>query len=81
MLVMLCRHVAGFGEGVALRLRRLQFAGFVVGVAVLITGAWSLGNLGLTQAQVTLGLLLVCSLSLAVVVFGMMTTLVQSLKG
>src|SRR5689334_22102100 len=61
MLVMLCRHAAGFGERVALRLRWLQFASFVVGVGVLITGVCSLGSLDLTDTQVTLVLLLICS--------------------
>ena len=35
---------------------------------------------GLTPVQVTLGLLLICSLSLAVLVLGMMTTVVRSLR-
>jgi hypothetical protein len=47
----------------------------------MITGFQSLAGLGLTSVQVTLGLLLICSLSLAMLVLGMMTTLVRSLRG
>ena len=47
---------------------------------IMITGVLSLAGLGLTPVQVTLGLLLLCSLSLAVLVLGMMTTVVRSLK-
>jgi hypothetical protein len=80
MLGMLCRHAVGLKDKVALWVRWLQFASFAVGVGVLITGGWSLGSLGLTDAQVTVGLLLICSLSLAVAVLGMMMSLVHSLK-
>jgi hypothetical protein len=80
MLGMLSRHAVGLKEKVALWVRWLQFASFAVGVGVLITGGWSLGSLGLSDAQVPVGLLLICSLSLAFAVLGMMTSLVQSLK-
>ena len=49
-------------------------------IGLLVLGVRWLAGLGLTPAQVTLGLLLTCSLSLAVLVLGMMTTVVQSLK-
>jgi hypothetical protein len=40
----------------------------------------SLAGLGLTPVQITLGLLLTSSLSLTVLVLGMMTTVVRLLK-
>ncbi len=80
MLGMLCRLAVGFREKVALRSRWCEFASYVVGVGVLITGFWWLAGLGLTPVQITLGLLLIGALSLAVVVLGMMTTVVRSLK-
>ena len=80
MLGMLCRHSVGLGDKVALRSRWPEFASYVTCMAVTITGIMSLAGLGLTPVQVTLGLLLLCSLSLAVLVLGMMTTVVRSLK-
>ena len=80
MLGMLCPHVGGFKDKAALRLRWLQFASYVACAGIMITGVRSLAGLGLTLVQVTLALLLLCSLSLAVLVLGMMTTVVQSLK-
>jgi hypothetical protein len=80
MLGMLCRHLGAFGDKVALWLRWPEFASYVTCMAVMITGIMSLAGLGLTPVQITLGLLLLCSLGLAVLVLGMMTTLVRSLK-
>ena len=81
MLGMLCRHFVGFRDKVALRSRWPEFASIVGSIGVLITGFQALAGLGLTPVQVTLGLLLICSLSLAVLVLGMMTTVIRSLKG
>ncbi len=80
MLGMLCRHAGGFGEKVALRSRWPEFASYVTCMAVMITGIKSLPGLGLTPVEITLGLLLLCSLGLTVLVLGMMTTLVRSFK-
>ncbi len=80
MMGILCRHAVGLGDKVALRSRWPEFASYVACVGVLITGILSLAGLGLTPVQVTLALLLICSLSLAVVVLGGMTTVVRSLK-
>jgi len=80
MLGMLCRHAVGLGGKVAIRSRWPEFASYVVCFSVLMTGIMSLAGLGLTPVQVTLALLLICSLSLAILVLGMMTTLVRSLK-
>ncbi len=80
MLGMLSRHVGGFGDKAAVRSRLTEFVSYVACIGILITGIPSLAGLGLTPVQVTLGLLLLCSLSLAVLVLGMMTTVVRSLK-
>jgi hypothetical protein len=57
-----------------------EFASYAACIGLLILGIRWLAGLGLTPSQVTLGLLLTCSLSLAVLVLGMMTTLVRSLR-
>jgi hypothetical protein len=80
MLGMLCRHTVGLAGKVSLRSRSPEFASYVICFAILMTGVSSLAGLGLTPVQITLGLLLTGSLSLAVLVFGMMTTLVGALK-
>ncbi len=80
MLGMLCRHAVGLGDQVAIRSRWPEFASYVVCFGVLMTGIMSLAGLGLTPVQITLSLLLIGSLSLAIVVLGMMTTVVRSLK-
>lgn len=81
MLGMLSRKVVGSGAKVALRSRWPEFAGYVACMGVMIAGIRSLADLGLTPVQITLGLLLICSLGLAVLVLGMMSTVVRSLKG
>jgi len=81
MLGMLSGRVCGFGDKVALRSRWPEFASYVACIGVMIPGIRSLAGLGLTPVQITLGLLLICSLGLAVLVLGMMTTVVRSLKG
>jgi hypothetical protein len=81
ILGMLCRHFTGFRDKVALRSRWPEFASIVGSIGVMIMGFQALAGLGLTPVQVTLGVLLICSLSLAVLVLGMMTTVLRSLKG
>jgi hypothetical protein len=80
MLGVLCRHAVGLGGRVPIGLRWPEFASYVVCFGVLMTGITSLAGLGLTPVQITLGLLLIGSLSLAIVVLGMMTTVVRSLS-
>jgi hypothetical protein len=80
MLGMLCRHAVGLGGEIAIRSRLPEFASYVVCFGVLITGIMSLAGLGLTPVQITLGLLLIGSLSLSIVVLGMMNTVVRSLS-
>jgi hypothetical protein len=79
-LGVICRHAVGLGGKFAIRSRWPEFASYVVCFGVLITGITSLAGLGLTPVQITLGLLLIGSLSLAIVVLGMMTTAVRSLS-
>jgi len=80
MLGMLCRQAVMLGDKVAIRSRWPEFASYVVCFGVLMTGMMSLAGLGLTPVQVTLGLMMICSLSLALVVFCLMTTLVRAMK-
>ena len=78
MLGIVCRQLVGLGDKCAIQSRWPEFAGYVVCFGVLMTGIMSLAGLGLTPVQITLGLLLIGSLSLAIVVLGMMTTVVRS---
>ncbi len=80
MLGALCRRRTGWQAELSLRSRWPEFASYAACIGLLILGISSLVGLGLTPAQVTLGLLLTCSLSLAVLVLGMTTTLVRVLK-
>jgi hypothetical protein len=77
----LCRRGMGLRDKLSLRSRWPEFASYVACLGLLVLGTRWLAGLGLTPAQVTLGLLLTCSLSLAVLVLGMMTTLVRSPRG
>jgi hypothetical protein len=63
------------------RSRWPEFTSYAASVGLLVEGIRWLAGLRLTPAQVTVGLLLTCSLSLAVLVLGMMATLVRSLRG
>ncbi len=80
MLGIVCRRAVELGRKVAIWSRWPEFASYVVCVGVLITGITSLAGLGLSPVQITLGLLLICSLSLATLVLGMMTTVVRSVS-
>jgi hypothetical protein len=81
MLGTLCRRGMGSHCRLSLRSRWPEFASYAACVGLMVQGIRSLAGLGLTPSQVTLGLLLTCSLSLAVLVLGMMTTLVRSPRG
>ena len=61
MLGMLCGQVGGIGDKLALRSRLPEFASYAVCMAIMITGIQSLAHLGLTPAQITVGLLLICA--------------------
>lgn len=55
-----------------------EYASYVGCIGLMIAGMRSLPTLGLSPVQVTLGVLLAGSLSLAVLLLGMMSTLVRS---
>ena len=55
-----------------------EFASYAGCMVVLIVGIRGLANFGMTSAQVVLALLITCGLSLAVLLLGMLTTLVRS---
>jgi hypothetical protein len=74
----LCRHVDLLN--LPARARRAEFlCDFACG-GLLIGGMRLLAAIGGSPAQVTLGVLLVGSLSIAVLVFGMLTTVIRSLR-
>jgi hypothetical protein len=80
MLGLLSRQIEGVREKMTMRSRVPEFASYVACIGILIMGLGSLASLNLTPVQVTLGLLLLCSLSIAVLVLGMMTTVVRSMR-
>lgn len=80
MLGILCRQVVGLRDKIALRSRWPEFASYVVCMTFMIVGIRSLASLGLSPVQVTLVLLVICSLGIAVLVLGMISTVVRSLK-
>ncbi len=80
MLGPLCRRGMGLHDRLSLRSRWPEFASYAACIGLLVIGIRWIAGLGLAPAQITLGLLLTCSLSLAVLVLGMMTTLVRSSK-
>jgi hypothetical protein len=80
MLGMLCRRSTGWRDKVTLRSRWPEFVSYLGCIGLLIAGVWSLSDLGLAPVEVVLGLLLIGSLSLAVLVAGMMSTHIRSLK-
>lgn len=81
MLGMLTRQLVGAAVKVPVRLRWPEFTSYAACMGLMIAGIQSLAGLGLTPVQVTLGLLLICSLGLAVLVLGMMSTVFRSIKG
>lgn len=82
MLVgMFCRRNLGLREGISLRSRWTEIASFPACIALFVLGIRWLTGLGLSPAQVTLGLLMTCSLSLAVLVLGLTTSVVRLHEG
>lgn len=73
----LVRHVDSFK--LPARARWVEFVSYGAAVGVLFGGIRLLATIGGSPAQVTLGLLVVSSLSLAILDFGMMTTLTRAL--
>jgi hypothetical protein len=72
-----CRRVVELSDRIRLQSRWPEFASYGICVGLLVVGIRELAALELTQAQVTLGVLLSCALSLAVLVLGVTTTLVR----
>jgi hypothetical protein len=68
------------GQG-TLRSRWPEFASYPGCIGTLLVGTGLLSRLGMSPAQITLGLLVTCSLSISVLVFGMTTTLLRSARG
>jgi hypothetical protein len=81
LLGMLCRRNVELGAKMAARARWPEFASYLACIGTLVVGIMLLSHLGMSPAQITLGLLVVCSLSMSVLVFGMTTTLVRSPRG
>lgn len=76
----LCRHSMGSRYGVSRRSRWAEFASIPACVVLLVMGIRWLARLELPTAQLMLGLLMTCALSLAVLVLGMTATEVRSAK-
>ena len=81
MMGMLSRQVEDVREKMTMRSRVPEFASYVACIGIVTAGIESLAGLGLTPVQVTLDLLLICSVSLSVLVLGIMTTVVRLIKG
>jgi len=80
MLGLLSRQVEGVKQRLTMRSRVPEFASYVACIGITITGVGSIASLGVTPVQVTQALLLICSLGIAVLVLGMMTTVVRSMR-
>jgi hypothetical protein len=80
MLGLLSRQVEGVREMMTMRSRVPEFASYVACIGITITGMGSIASLGLTPVQVTQALLLICSLGIAVLLLGMMNTVVRSMR-
>jgi hypothetical protein len=74
----LARRIVVSAGNIPAKSRWPEHASYVGCIGLMIAGMRWLPPLGLSPVQVTLGVLLVCSLSLAVLVLGMMSTLVRS---
>jgi hypothetical protein len=81
LLGMLSRRNAEVRAKMAMRARWPEFASYPACFGILVVGIGLLSDLGMSPAQITLGLLVICSLSMSLLVFGMTTTLVRSPGG
>jgi len=77
MLGLLCGELATRGSRPGVWTRWPEFASYVLGAGVSVAGVLAVGRLGMTAAQLVLGLLVVCALGMGLVVFGLLTTLVR----
>lgn len=74
MLGMLCRHNVAAKTSITVRSRVIEFASYAGAVTLLVGGILWVPTFAPTAAGVTLALLLICTLSLTAVLFGMMTS-------
>ncbi len=74
----LARQIVVSAGNIRAKSRWPEYFSYVGCMGLMIAGMRSLPTLGLSPVQVTLGVLLVGSLSLAVLMVGMMSTLVRS---
>ena len=81
MLGTICRYGAGRIERVAARSRWAEFLGYFGCLGLMIGGIRALPGMELSPVQVTLGLLLICAISLAMLLFGMLTTVMRAPSG
>ncbi|WP_406694922.1 hypothetical protein V5E97_28160 [Singulisphaera sp. Ch08] len=78
MLGGISRHIDLMG--VPLRARCVEILCYFAGVGVLVGGIRSLATIGGSPAQITLGVLVSVSLSLTVLVLGMLATVTRTLR-
>lgn len=78
MLGVLTRHVTLLK--IPAQARWVEFLSYLAGIGVMIGGIRALAAIGGSPAQITLGLLTVMSLSLAVLSFGMLTSVARTLR-
>jgi hypothetical protein len=81
VLGMLCRRNTELRGKVTPGSRWPEVASYFGCWGILVAGIGLLPDLGMSLAQITLSLLVTSSLSIAVLVLGMTTTLVRSLRG
>jgi hypothetical protein len=81
LLGTLSRRNIGLQGKLPSRARWPEFASYLGCYGTLVVGFRLLANLDMTPAQITLGLLVTCSLSISVLVLGMTVTLVRAQNG
>jgi len=79
MMGILVRPVGLVKDKLTMRSRLPEYASYVACIGITITGVGAIASLGLTPVQVTQSLLLICSLGIAVLVLGMMNSVVRSM--
>jgi hypothetical protein len=81
LLGMISRRNVGFPGRLTLRSRWPELTSYVGCLGTLFVGFGLLADPRMTPAQITLGLMVTCALSLGVLVLGMTTTLLRNIKG
>lgn len=75
MLAIVSGRVSEIGPGISVWRRWPEFTSYIAGLGILVSGIRLSTALAPTPMQITLGVLLSGALCMAVLVFGMMTTL------